>query len=146
MHALLAYNISAPKTARSALDRYLALVPEQTNESAWYLEYTLGAAADANHAALQLSQRIKASDASAALKNFLGYIKGELDRKAVLDAAGRAETAADAQQQICEAAYWLAQHERLKGHSTETTELLKLAIQIGTADMPEFQFAQWQLK
>ena len=146
LHALLAYNISAPKTARSALDRYLALVPEQTNESAWYLEYTLGAAADANHAALQLSQRIKSSDASAALKDFLGYIKGELDRKAVLDAAGRAETAADAQQQICEAAYWLAQHERLKGRSIETTELLKLAIQIGTADMPEFQFAQWQLK
>jgi len=121
-------------------------VPEQTNESAWYLEYTLAAAADANHAALQLNQRIKSSDASAALKNFLGYIKGKLDRKAVLDAAGRAATAADAQQQICEAAYWLAQHERLSQHPTAAAELLKLATQIGNADMPEFQFAQWQLQ
>lgn len=146
LHALLAYNISAPKTARSALDRYLALVPKQTNESAWLLEYALAAAADTKHAALQLSQRIKSSDASAALKHFLGYIKGELDRKAVLDAAGRATTAANAQQQICEAAYWLAQHERLRQNPTAAAELLKLATQIGNADMPEFQFAQWQLK
>jgi tetratricopeptide (TPR) repeat protein len=146
LHALLAYNISAPKTARNALDDYLVLVTEQTNESAWYLEYALVAAVDSNHAALQLSQRIKSSDASAALKNFLGYIRGELDRKAVLDAAGRAEKAAVAQQQICEAAYWLAQHERLSQHPTAAAELLKLATQIGNSDMPEFQFAQWQLK
>jgi len=146
LHALLAYNITAPKTARSALDRYLALVPEQANESALYLEYTLTAKQDANLAIQQLSQRTTATDVSIALKNFFAYIKGELDRKAVLDAAGRAETAANAQQQICAAAYWLAQYERLSQHPTAAAELLKLATQIGNANMPEFQFAQWQLK
>ena len=146
LHALLAYNIDAPKTARTALDHYLTLVPEQTNESAFYLEYTLGAAKDSKRAQLKLSQRIEASDASSpALNNYLAYIKGELDRKAVLDDAGRAETPELAQQQICEAAYWLAQHERLHKHTKEAAELLKLTTQIGNADMPEFQFAQWQI-
>ncbi len=144
LHALLAYNINAPKTARAALDSYLTLVPERTNESAFYLEYTLGAAQDAGLATLKLSQRAESTDASVPLKNFLAYIKGELDRKAILDDAGRAETPKLAQQQLCEAAYWLAQHERLNEHATEVTELLKLATQIGTPDMPEYQFARWQ--
>jgi hypothetical protein len=38
----------------------------------------------------------------------------------------------------------LAQHERLKRPNNEAVELLKLAIQIGTPDMPEYQFAKWQ--
>ena len=62
----------------------------------------------------------------------------------MLDGAGRAETPKLAQQQLCEAAFWLAQHERLRGPSNEAAELLKLAIQIGTPDMPEYQFAKWQ--
>ncbi len=145
LHALLAYNIQAPKAAHAALDHYLALVPEQTNESAFYLEYTLDAENDTGLAMLQLYQRIESTDASPSLKNFLRYIIGDLDRKAVLDAAGRAETPQIAQQQICEAAYWLAQHERLHGHTKEESELLKLATQVGTPDMPEHQFAQWQI-
>jgi tetratricopeptide (TPR) repeat protein len=146
LHALLAYNIAAPKTARAALENYLTLVPEQTNESAFYLEYTLDAANDAALALLKLSQRVESTDASPGLENFLAYIKGDLDRKAVLDDAGRAETPQIAQQQICEAAYWLAQHERIHARSKEEAELLKLATQVGTPDMPEHQFAQWQLK
>lgn len=145
LHALLTYNIAAPKTARAALDMYLALVPEQTNESAFYLEYTLGAAEDSALAVLKLSQRCAASDISPALTNYLAYIQGKLDRKTMLDAAGRAETAELAQRQICETAYWLAQHERLHERTKEATELLKLATRIGNADMPEYQFAQWQV-
>jgi tetratricopeptide (TPR) repeat protein len=144
LHALLAYNIQAPKTARAALDNYLTLVPQRTNESAFYLEYTLEAAQDAGRATLKLSQRAESTEASVPLKNFLGYVTGELDRKAILDDAGRAETPQLARQQICEAAYWLAQHEHLNEHATETAELLKLATQIGTPDMPEYQFAKWQ--
>ena len=144
LHALLAYTINAPKTARASLDQYLTRVPEHINESAFYLAYILTAKQDANLAILQLKQRTKTTDASLALKNFLAYIQGELDRKAVLDAAGRAETPKLAQQQLCEAAFWLAQHERLKGPNNEAVELLKLAMQIGTPDMPEYQFAKWQ--
>jgi tetratricopeptide (TPR) repeat protein len=146
LHALLAYNIGAPKTAHAALDNYLTLVPEQTNESAFYLEYALSAAEAPGLAALKLSQRVASTDASPFLKNFLGYIQGELDRKAVLDAAGRADTPELAQQQLCEAAYWLAQHKRIQGRAKEAAELLKLATQIGTPDMPKHQFAQWQIK
>ena len=146
LHALLAYNINAPKTATTALENYLTLVPERSNESAFYLEYSLGAQSDIELATRQLSQRTQAIHTTKALKNFLGYIEGALDRKTVLDDAGRAETPELARQQICEAAYWLAQHERLVEHNTETAELLELAIQIGTPDMPEYQFAKRQLE
>jgi tetratricopeptide (TPR) repeat protein len=144
LHALLAYTINAPKTANAALQNYLTLVPTRSNESAFYLEYCLTAQSDIEHATHQLNQRTETPHATQALKNFLGYIKDTLDRKAVLDAAGRAETPERARQQICAAAYWLAQHERILEHTSATTELLELAIQIGTRDMPEYQFAQWQ--
>jgi tetratricopeptide (TPR) repeat protein len=146
LHALLAYNLNAPKNARKSLNRYLTLVPEKTNESAFYLEYSLSAADDSSLALLKLIQRSESADSTSALKNFLAYIQGELDRKAVLDAAGHAETPMMAQQQLCEAAYWLAQHERNIGNLQAAAELIKLATQIGTPDMPEFQFAQWQSK
>lgn len=146
LHALLSYNIAAPKAAQTALDNYLALVPEQTNESAFYLEYTLQAGNDISLAMLQLYQRVESTDASPSLKNFLLYITGDLDRKAVLDAAGKAETPEQAQQQLCESAYWLAQHELAVNNDTAVAELLKLATQIGTTDMPEYQFAVWQAK
>jgi len=144
LHALLAYNCAAPKTARAALEQYLTLVPDTPNESALYLEYALGAAKDIGLAILKLSQRVEQTKASPPLKNFLAYIKGERVRKTVLDDAGRAENPKLAQQQICEAAYWLAQHERLHSRSKEAAELLQLATQIGSPDMPEFQFAKWQ--
>lgn len=146
LHALLAHSIDAPTIAQAALNHYLALVPEQSNESAIYLEYTLNAQKDPEAAVLRLQQRIEAGTPSPALRNFLWYSQQILDRKAVLDAAGRAETPAIAQRQLCEAAYWLAQHEQALGKSTQATELLQLACQIGTPDMPEFQLAQWQLK
>jgi tetratricopeptide (TPR) repeat protein len=145
LHALLAYNIQAPKTARTALEQYLTLVPETPNESALYLEYALGAQQDTGLALLKLNQRVEQSKASPALKNFLAYCQGELDRKATLDAAGTAETPKIAQQQLCEAAYWMAQHQRLQNREEEEAELLNLASQIGTPDLPEYQFAQWQI-
>jgi tetratricopeptide (TPR) repeat protein len=145
LHALLAYAIGDPATAQTALNDYLRLVPQRSNDSACYLEYILTASQDPGLALLKLKQRIESSDAiSPNLKNFLAYIEGELDRKAVLDAAGRAETPQLAQQQICEVAFWLAQYEQLNNHPENVAEYLKLAIQIGTPDMAEYQFAKWQ--
>ncbi len=145
LHALLAYNTEATEEAQRALETYLALVPEQTNESAYYLEYAQIAPHSTERAINTLSQRIETSNASPLLKNFHAYICGTLDRKAVLDAAGHAETPEIAQQQLCETAYWLAQHESIHNNNKKATELLRLAIQIGLPDYPEYQFAQWQL-
>jgi tetratricopeptide (TPR) repeat protein len=146
LHALLAYNTGTVDEASSALKTYLALVPEQTNESAFYLEYVQIAQSNSARAIDTLSQRIETSDASPLLKNFHAYICGILDRKAVLDAAGHAETPEIARQQLCETAYWLAQHERIHARNEKALELLQLAIQIGVPDYPEYQFAQWQLR
>jgi tetratricopeptide (TPR) repeat protein len=146
LHGLLAYNTEAHEEAYIALETYLSQVPEQTNESAFYLEYILIARDNPGMAVDTLSQRIKTSDACALLSNFLEYVRGTLDRKALLDAAGHAETPEIAQRQLCEAAYWLAQHERVHNNTEEAKDLLKLAIQIGSPDYPEYQFTQWQLK
>lgn len=145
LHALLAYTIDAPAIAQAALDHYLALVPQQSNESAFYLEYTLNAQKDPVFAVLRLQQRIESGPPSPALNHFLWYCQQILDRKAVLDVAGHAETAVMARRQMCAAAYWLAQHERALDKSKQAAELLQLACQIGTPDIPEYQLAQWQL-
>ncbi len=145
LHALLAYNMETHQEARLALESYLSQVPEQTNESALYLEYILIAQENPNLAIDTLSQRIETSGASPLLGNFLEYARGTLDRKTVLDAAGYAESPEIAQKQLCEATYWLAQHERIHNRAEKVQELLKLAIQIGSPDYPEYQFAQWQL-
>lgn len=145
LHALLAYNMETHQEARLALENYLSQVPEQTNESALYLEYILIAQENPNLAIDTLNQRIETSGASPLLGNFLEYTRGTLDRKTVLDAAGYAESPEIARQQICEAAYWLAQHEHIHNRTEEMKELLKLAIQIGSPNYPEYQFAQWQL-
>lgn len=146
LHALLAYNTENHQEARLALESYLSKVPEQANESALYLEYILIAQENPNLAIDTLSQRIETSGASPLLRNFLEYARGTLDRKTVLDAAGYAESPEIARQQLCEAAYWLAQHEHIHNSAEKERELLKLAIQIGSPDYPEYQFAQWRLR
>lgn len=146
LHALLAYNIDAPETARRALDIYLALASETPNESAIYLEYALTAANDPQSALAHLNQRAAATHSSAFLKSHLAYCQGTLDRKTILDAAGKAKTSKNAQSQLCETAYWLAQHERHTGNPEAASKLLKIATEIGNADIPEHQFAKWQLR
>jgi tetratricopeptide (TPR) repeat protein len=142
LDALLAYTIGSPKSAQSALDRSLKLSPEKPNETAYYLEYAL----NSDNGLKKLTQHANQADTSSALKSFHDYCAGQLDRKGVLDTAGRAATPEIAQQQICAAAYWMAQHERQNNRPDTANELLNLALQIGNPDIPEFQFAQWQLK
>ncbi len=145
LHAHLAYNVEAYRKAQNALETYLRLVPEKTNESAFYLEYALIAQRDRTRALDTLGQRIAASKVSPLLENFLDYARSTLSRKALLDAAGHAESAETAQRQLCEATYWIAQHERIDGNHEKAQELLRLTLQIGSPDYPEYQFAQWQL-
>lgn len=146
LHACLAYAIENFEKAQSSLETYLRQVPEQTNESAFYLEYALIAGKDHDRAIKTLSQRVEASAASPRLQNFLGYVLGTLDRKPLLDAAAYAESPAIARQRLCEATYWLAQHERLNNHDETAQELLSLTTRIGSPDYPEYQFARWQLE
>lgn len=145
LKAHLAYNLTAYEEARNALETYLFKVPHKTNESAFYLEYALIARENPNLAIDTLGQRIETSEANPLMNNFLEYIRGALDRKTVLDSAGHAETPETARQQLCEAAYWLAQHERTNNRPAQAEELLRLALRIGSPNYPEYQFAQWQL-
>lgn len=145
LHALLAYNTKNYEESQIALNAYFALVPEQTNESALYLEYVLNARANPDMALKTLNQRIETTKASPSLANYLEYIYGKLNQKTLLDKAGRAETPEIARQQLCETAYWLAQYEFVHNRVGKAEEFLNLAIQIGLPDYAEYQFAQWQL-
>jgi tetratricopeptide (TPR) repeat protein len=145
LHALLAYCVDTPSAARSTLNHYLSLVPIAPNESAYFLEYALNAGEDPA-GAIQTLQQHDSAQRSVFFKQFIHYITGDLDRKALLDKAGIAATPEIAQQQIAEAAFWMAQHKRARGHINEFRELLTLATQIANPDIPEFQFAHWQLR
>ena len=83
--------------------------------------------------------------APAALGYYYGYCSGQLDRKAVLDQAGVALSPRQAQTQICEAAFWMAQHEAGVDNHAAALELLQLGTQVPLPDLAEFQFAIWQL-
>jgi len=146
LHALLAYTIDKPRVAKDALARYFKLSSEIPNESALYLEYALQAQEDISLAILGLNQRLGSRERSDFVKQFIRYNIGKLDRKAIIDHAGIAESPQIAKQQICEAAFWIAQHERAIGNPQAFYELLELIIQIGHADISEYQLARWQLK
>lgn len=146
LHALLAYTTEQPATARSALAHYYQSAGESPNETALYLEYALQAEDDISLAILQLNQRLNSREPSDFLKKFIRYNVGKLDRKSIIDHAGIAETPEIAKQQICEAAFWIAQHERAIGNQANFKELLKLISQIGTPDIAEYQLARWQLR
>ncbi|MDP4880085.1 MAG: hypothetical protein NWR36_09390, partial [Opitutales bacterium] len=145
LHALLAYSVNKNDVSKEALQTYFLFVGDTPNESALYLEYALKAQEDISLAILGLNQRIIDRERSDFLQHFIRYNVGKLDRKAIIDHAGIAESKEIAQQQICEAAFWIAQHERAAGNRKAYTELLNLIVETGHADIPEYQFARWQL-
>ncbi|MFP4156134.1 MAG: tetratricopeptide repeat protein, partial [Opitutales bacterium] len=128
LHALTAYAIGAHGTAREALQRYLADHPDEATEAAVYLAHLLQTPVETT-----LDDPV------------LRYFRGAASRKEVLDWAGYAETPADARRRICAAAFWLAQDERLKGNAATARELIQIALEAGSPESPEYQFAQWQL-
>lgn len=128
LHSLLAYASGKSSTAAFSLEKYFELATEETNSSAHYLNYLLHA------------------DAKGLNDPVIDYLKGKASRKEVLDWAGRAETPEFARSRICSAAYWLAQKEHLHGANVLRDELLKIALETGTPENPEWQFARWHSK
>ncbi|MFT4901812.1 MAG: tetratricopeptide (TPR) repeat protein [Lentimonas sp.] len=142
LHALLAHATHAPRTAQKALQHYLQNTTEKANESAYYLEYILQ-----NENALEtLKQRTTQTDCSQALTHFSAYCHGEIQRKVALDFAGKASSPNLAQQQITEAAYWMAQAAFKRLQPSDANELLRICIDVGKPDQLEYQLARWQLR
>ncbi|MGB0413896.1 MAG: tetratricopeptide repeat protein [Coraliomargarita sp.] len=144
-HSLLAYTIGQKASATIALERYFSLTKENANPSAYYIDYILTCDEDRAVALGQLQARSEHKHSSAMLGYFYAYCTGQLDRKAVLDQAGIADTSNIAKVRICEAAFWMAQHEATLGNRAQRAELLELATQTILPDAPEYQFAAWQL-
>lgn len=145
LHSLLAYTIDEPAIASKSLNNYFALSSDQPNETALYLEYSIQAHDDLSLAILGLNQRLTSRERSDFLKKFIRYNVGKLDRKEIIDNAGIAQSPQIAKQQICEAAFWIAQHERAAGNMQAFEELLNLILDIGHSDIIEYQLARWQL-
>ncbi|WP_158279913.1 tetratricopeptide repeat protein [Coraliomargarita sinensis] len=147
LHASCAYTLGKYEEAAQSLQQYLhpqlegdALKQFKANQSdtAAYLHTLLS-----GKKGIQISE-LATTSKSATLYN--DYARGKASRKQVLDWAGRAETPEQARTQICAASYWLAQLERARAHSENLKELLHIAIETGSPENPEFQFARWQLK
>jgi tetratricopeptide (TPR) repeat protein len=128
LHALIRFTIGTKTTAQASLEHYRSLVPNHENAAAHYL-----------HALLQPDRPGSFSDP------ILQYFAGTVTRKEVLDWAGHAETPEHARSRICAAAFWLAQFETSHDRLGPARELLRLAVETGSPENPEWQFANWQL-
>lgn len=146
LHASCAYAIGEYEKAAQSLREYLApelsgetLERSQANlsDTAAYLYILLSGQDD-----IELPKPLSFSQAGLIFKK---YTRGEATRKEVLDWAGRADTPEAARSQICAAAYWLAQFERVQGKTLEAKQLLKIAAEFGNPNLPEYQFADWLL-
>lgn len=129
LHALLAYTLEETDQAKTSLNAYKAAVTEKQNTTALYLDFLLDPEASVKLNEDEISQ----------------YFKGRFTRKQALDAAGKAETPKQARQQICAAAFWMAQFEQTKGNLVASKELLKIAVDTGNPDLTEYQLAKFQL-
>lgn len=144
LHACCAYALGKYDAAAQSLRKYLQPEPPaefgtgaSLSETAHYLHLLLGGQPGIELPELSLSGQ--------AARLYHAYGKGEATRKEVLDWAGRADTPEAARRQICSAAFWLAQFDSLQGQTNSADELLKIALEYGTPDHPEWQFAHWQL-
>ena len=137
IHANCAYAIGNIDGATESLSEYLAENPKNPEPNAIYLAQVLQTNCNKN-----ISRVERTPDSAKNLKvttlndPVIQYFNDAANRKEVLDWAGIAKSPKEARRQICEAAYWLAQHERINGHNKEATELLTLATQIGTPTCP----------
>lgn len=129
LHALLAYTTNQTDAAQASLRSYQSKVTEKQNPTALYLDFLLNS---------QDSKKLNDNEISQ-------YFKGKYTRKQTLDASGRAETPEQARQQICAAAYWMAQFERSQGNQVAAQALLQIAVEVGNPDLTEYQLAKWQL-
>ena len=145
LYASTAYVVEEKEAALKSLDAYLNPSMEQADldrhhrsisDTAIYLNDLLD---DENGPELKAKFPI-----SRDIQLFRAYRLGQSTRKEVLDWAGRADTQKQAREQISIAAFWLAQHEKEAGNTAAQMDLLKITIEYGTPEKPEWQFAQWQ--
>ena len=129
LHALLAYTVGEKASAKTSLHAYQDLITEAQNPTALYLEYLLEP---------QSLTQLNRDEVSL-------YFLGKYNRKEALDAAGQATTPEQAKQQICAAAFWMAQYEAAHARTKESRELLSIAIEVGKPDYSEYQLARWQM-
>ncbi|MGC6456175.1 MAG: tetratricopeptide repeat protein [Coraliomargaritaceae bacterium] len=145
--ALLAHARGNTTTAKQHIHRYLETVEENTNETAYYLDYVIASLRGENSEARQaLQSRAEAPQASAALGTYFAYCQGLKTRKEILDQAGRANSPKQAKQQICETAYWMAQYHQTVGDLSSANDLLLVARRNGQPEWIEYQLASWQLE
>lgn len=162
LHATCAYAIGKSESATESLAEYLAEIPTDPAQSAIYLgqlleidiseaKYVAERGTRFDHIAeLNLNSKSVPDSATSSATTTLSdpviqYFDGKSDRKAVLDWAGFAESPEQARQQICAAAFWMAQWEKANGKAPQAKELLKIAVDTGNPDLTEWQLAKWQL-
>jgi tetratricopeptide (TPR) repeat protein len=147
LHASCAYTLGKYEDAAQSLREYLqpelsgeALTLFQANQSdtAAYLYILLSRQED-----IQVPKPLTFSQSGLLFKK---YTLSEATRKEVLDWAGRAETPELARSQIGSTTYWLAQVETHRGNDHAAKELLKITLEAGSPENPEWQFARWLMK
>ena len=145
IHANCAYAIGNIDGATESLSGYLAENPKTPEPNAIYLAQLLQADFNKN-----ISRVERTPDSAKNLKvttlndPVIQYFNGVANRKAVLDWAGIAKSPEEARRQICAAAFWMAQWEKVNGDVTKAKELLKIAVDTGSPDLTEWQLANWQ--
>lgn len=144
LHASCAYTLGQYDEAAYSLREYLN--PKLAGDALEQFKANLSDTAHYLHTLLSKRQGIelpKLLNSSEAGRLFTRYTQEEATRKEVLDWAGRAETPETARSQICSTAYWLAQFEQTHGNAAAAQKLLKIALNTGSTENPEWQFARW---
>jgi tetratricopeptide (TPR) repeat protein len=145
LHATCAYVIGKTESTTESLTEYLAEIPGDPELSAIYLAQLLQIDFNKNKSGEERGSDSATNSQAATLNDpVLQYFKGVTNRKAVLDWAGIAKSPEQARQQICAAAFWMAQWEKAYGDPTKAKELLKIAVDSGSPDLTEWQLANWQ--
>jgi tetratricopeptide (TPR) repeat protein len=145
LHATCAYVIGKTESTTESLTEYLAEIPGDPELSAIYLAQLLQIDFNKNKSGEERGSDSATNSQAATLNDpVLQYFKGVTNRKAVLDWAGIAKSPEQARQQICAAAFWMAQWEKAYGDPAKAKELLKIAVDSGSPDLTEWQLANWQ--
>ncbi len=145
IHATCAYVVGKAESAIESLTKYLAEIPKDSEPSAIYLARLLQVDFDKDRSGVNWgSDSAKNIQAATLGDPVLQYYNSVANRKAVLDWAGIAKSPKQARQQICAAAFWMAQWEKAYGDPAKTKELLKIAVDSGSPSLTEWQLANWQ--
>jgi tetratricopeptide (TPR) repeat protein len=145
IHATCAYVVGKTESATESLTKYLAEIPRDPDPSAIYLARLLQVDLDKERSGVKrASDSAKNIQAATLGDPVLKYYNSVADRKVVLDWAGIAKSPEQARQQICAAAFWMAQWEMVYGDPAKAKELLKITIDSGSPDLTEWQLANWQ--